>query len=325
MHTSSKTTSATTPTADEEATAAARAGHSPGPRRKSRHGTGRPGRVRVALALGLAVSLGATLGACSSGGDGTGVTIVDAGGTGDGLHGVVPTERFAKPALGLTDTDGRPFDLRTRTQGKITLLFFGYTMCPDVCPTTMADIAAALSEVDRSVRDQVSVVFVSTDPERDTGEVLDRWLKGFDSSFIGVRGPFAKVQSVAESVGVPLEAPEVQADGSVLVTHGSQVIAFGRDNRARVLYLAGTSVADYIADLPVLTAEKTGTTAGADDDAATSTGSPASPTDAQKATSRPTGTTASTPTGTAAATSSPAPAPAAAAAAAARPTPVATG
>ncbi|ONH56931.1 SCO family protein [Frankia sp. CcI49] len=321
MHTSSKTTSATTPTADEEATAAARTGHSPGPRRKSRHGTGRPGRVRVALALGLAVSLGATLGACSSGGDGTGVTIVDAGGTGDGLHGVVPTERFAKPALGLTDTDGRPFDLRTRTQGKITLLFFGYTMCPDVCPTTMADIAAALSEVDRSVRDQVSVVFVSTDPERDTGEVLDRWLKGFDSSFIGVRGPFAKVQSVAESVGVPLEAPEVQADGSVLVTHGSQVIAFGRDNRARVLYLAGTSVADYIADLPVLTAEKTGTTAGADDDAATSTGSPASPTDAQKATSRPTGTTASTPTGTAAATSSPAPAPAAAA----RPTPVATG
>ncbi|MCK9932785.1 SCO family protein [Frankia sp. Mgl5] len=221
--------------------------------------TTRRGRTSSALLIGIIVVVSATLGACSNGGDGTGVTIVDAGGTDGGLHGVVPTERFAKPALNLTDTDGRPFDLRARTQGKITLLFFGYTMCPDVCPTTMADIAAALDEVDRSVRDQVSVVFVSTDPDRDTAPVLDRWLSQFDSTFIGVRGPFKDVQAQAEAIGVPLEAPKVQADGSVLVTHGSQVIAFGRDARARVLYLAGTPVADYIADLPVLTAETLGT------------------------------------------------------------------
>lgn len=221
--------------------------------------TTRRGRTSSALLIGITVAVSATLGACSNGGDGTGVTIVDAGGTDGGLHGVVPTERFAKPALNLTDTDGRPFDLRARTQGKITLLFFGYTMCPDVCPTTMADIAAALDEVDRSVRDQVSVVFVSTDPDRDTAPVLDRWLSQFDSTFIGVRGLFKDVQTQAEAIGVPLEAPKVQADGSVLVTHGSQVIAFGRDARARALYLAGTPVADYIADLPVLTAETLGT------------------------------------------------------------------
>ncbi|WP_018639735.1 SCO family protein [Parafrankia elaeagni] len=262
-HTAGCSRPATAPSEGSAPDQAGHSGHVSGAGRAGR--AGRVGRVGLSrrrgagLAFAAVLALGATLGACSSGGGGAGVTIVDAGdGTNEGLHGVIPTERFAKPALGLTDTEDRPFDLRTRTQGKITLLFFGYTMCPDVCPTTMADLAAALDEVDQSVRDQVSVVFVSTDPERDTAPVLDRWLNQFDESFIGVRGPFEKVKAQAEAIGVALEEPRVQADGSVLVAHGSQVIAFGRDARARVLYLAGTPVADYVADLPVLTAERLG-------------------------------------------------------------------
>jgi protein SCO1/2 len=187
------------------------------------------------------------------------VIVADAGDSGNGgLHGIVPTERMAKPALNLTDVSGAPFDLRARTQGKITLLFFGYTKCPDVCPTTMADLAAALSEAKPDVRAQIAVVFVTTDPDRDTGPVLTRWLRQFDASFIGVRGPFGRIQTEADALGVPLSKPEVQADGSVLVTHGSQVIAFSRDDRVRALYLAGTSVQNYIDDLPKLTAERSG-------------------------------------------------------------------
>lgn len=226
----------------------------PAPRRKHRR---RDMKALVtASTLALALASACVLGACTDPGDGTGVTIVDAGdGTEGGLHGVVPTEPFPKPALDLTDTDGAAFDLRERTQGKITLLFFGYTNCPDVCPTTMADLASALNEVGPEVSDQVSVVFVSTDPERDTGEVLDRWLNQFDETFIGVRGPFERVREEAEALGVTLEEPEMQADGSVLVTHGAEVIAFGRDGRARLIYPAGTRVPDYIADLPILTTE----------------------------------------------------------------------
>ncbi|MCK9900070.1 electron transporter SenC [Parafrankia colletiae] len=262
-HTTGRSRPATTPSegsAPDQTGQTGRSGHVSGPGGPGRAGRiGHPRRRCAGLAFAAVLALGATLGACSNGDGGAGVTIVDVGdGTNEGLHGVIPTERFAKPALGLTDTEDRPFDLRTRTQGKITLLFFGYTMCPDVCPTTMADVAAALDEVDQSVRDQVSVVFVSTDPERDTAPVLDRWLNQFDESFIGVRGPFEKVKAQAEAIGVALEEPRVQADGSVLVAHGSQVIAFGRDARARVLYLAGTPVADYVADLPVLTAERLG-------------------------------------------------------------------
>lgn len=188
------------------------------------------------------------------------VDLGDGNGNG-GLHGTAPGERLAKPVLNLTDTDGHPFDLRARTAGKVTLLFFGYTHCPDVCPTTMADIAAALNEVKPDVRAQVAVVFVSTDPDRDTGAVLSRWLKQFNPAFIGVRGPFEQVRTEAEALGVPLEKPKVQADGSVLVTHGAQVIAFSRDDKIRALYLAGTGVQAYIDDLPTLTAERSGSEA----------------------------------------------------------------
>ncbi|ABD10299.1 uncharacterized protein ThrDRAFT_01727 [Frankia casuarinae] len=234
------------------------AGSPPGQFPPSRSRRRRPALAGT-IATVLVASSMALLTACAGSGTDTGVKIVDVGNGGDGsLHGTVPARRLAKPALNLTDADGRPFDLRTRTQGKITMLFFGYTHCPDVCPTTMADLASALGEVKPDVRDQVTVVFVTTDPDRDTGAVLSRWLKQFNATFIGVRGPFDRIRTEAEALGVPLEKPEVQADGSVLVTHGAQVIVFSRDDRIRALYLAGTSVQEYIDDLPKLTAERSG-------------------------------------------------------------------
>ncbi len=170
---------------------------------------------------------------------------------------------IAKPDLTLTDTSGQAYDFKAATAGKVTLLYFGYTHCPDVCPTTMADLAKALTKLTPEERAAVNVVFVTTDPERDTGPALREWLDAIDPSFVGLTGPFEQIQAAARSVGVAVEPPKVGADGMVTSTHGTQVIAFSPDNVARVLYLAsvglqpdgtpvGVTADDFAHDLPLL-------------------------------------------------------------------------
>lgn len=75
---------------------------------------------------------------------------------------------FDKPELVLTDTTGKPWNLREQTKGKPTLIYFGYTNCPDVCPLTMSNIAVAKKALPKADQDKLQVVFVTTDPERDT-------------------------------------------------------------------------------------------------------------------------------------------------------------
>ncbi|WP_322751101.1 MULTISPECIES: SCO family protein [unclassified Frankia] len=207
-------------------------------------------RRRLLAAVPLTAFVLVTAG-CSAGSE-SAVTIMDDSGASTGLRGTAVPQPIDKPAMNLTDTAGAPFDLRSRTAGKVTLVFFGYTHCPDVCPTTMADIAAALNVVPTAVRAQVATVFVTTDPDRDTGGVLGQWLNQFDPSFMGVRGTLTQVHAQADALGIPLEEPVRQPNGSYTVTHGTQVIAFTKNDKATVLYLAGTQVADYVHDLPVL-------------------------------------------------------------------------
>jgi protein SCO1/2 len=174
----------------------------------------------------------------------------------DGLHGLTPAVPTAKPDLTLTGTDGRPFDLRARTAGVVTLLYFGYTHCPDVCPTTMADLAAALGGLAPGTRAGIRVVFVSTDPAHDTPPVLAGWLHDFDPGFgfYGLTGPFAAVQAAARTLGVAVEPPARRPDGAMTQNHGADVLAFGRDGRLALRYPPGTQITDYLHDLPVLAA-----------------------------------------------------------------------
>src|SRR5207245_5442656 len=90
-----------------------------------------------------------------------------------------------KPRFVLTDTSGALFDFWSRTLGSVTLLFFGYTYCPDQCPMHMANIGGALKTLPSGVADQVKLVFVTTDPLRDTPVELRRWLDNFDRHFVG--------------------------------------------------------------------------------------------------------------------------------------------
>lgn len=162
-------------------------------------------------------------------------------------------KNFEKPDLQLTDTAGRPYDLRQQTSGRSTLLFFGYTSCPDVCPTTMGDIGVAMKKLSAEERQKVNVVFVSTDPQRDTPQVLRSWLDSMGTDFIGLTGDLAKVKTAAKSLGILIEDPVVNSDGTVTSTHGAQVLAFlPSDDKAHVLYLSGTEEKTYEHDLPLL-------------------------------------------------------------------------
>ena len=94
----------------------------------------------------------------------------------------------SKPAIVLTDTSGQTYDLRTETAGKVTLLFFGYTHCPDECPLTMSNTSGAMQLLTAAERAKIRVLFVTVDPKRDTGPVLRSWLDKFDPAFVGLTG-----------------------------------------------------------------------------------------------------------------------------------------
>jgi protein SCO1/2 len=216
----------------------------------------------TAAGLLLATGCGNSGSDSSSSGDGAPVKIISSGPPSK-YRGTELDQPKQKPDLKLTDTSGQAYDLKARTAGRVTLLYFGYTHCPDVCPTTMADLARGLTKISPEDRAKVDVVFVTTDPERDTGPALREWLDAFDAKFVGLTGDFATIQAAAKSVGVAVEPPVVAADGKVTSTHGTQIIAYSPDDLARVVYLAsvgmkpdgtpiGITADDFAHDLPLL-------------------------------------------------------------------------
>src|SRR5579884_2466630 len=102
----------------------------------------------------------------------------------DDYRGGLVTPPLPKPSFILTDTSGRRFDFAAVTKGYVTLLFFGYTYCPDQCPMHMANLSAALKKLPAGTAERVKLVFLTTDPARDTPQVLRRWLDLFDRRFI---------------------------------------------------------------------------------------------------------------------------------------------
>ena len=171
-----------------------------------------------------------------------------------GLHGLVPSPLPRKPRFTLVDTTGRPFSFAGRTRGKLTYLYFGYTHCPDVCPTTMADLAVALHGQPASVRRRIEVVFVTVDPRRDTPRVLRAWLDHFDRSFVGLTGSEQKIRAAEQAAGVPLAPPEKVKGMNYAVQHSALVLPYSPDDAAHVLYAQGFNAADYAHDMQRLLA-----------------------------------------------------------------------
>jgi protein SCO1 len=175
---------------------------------------------------------------------------------GPGYRGGIVSPPLPKPEFTLTDTSGRSFDFRIRTRGYVTLLYFGYTHCPDVCPLQMQVIAQAFKGLSPEVASHVKVVFVSTDPERDTPAVLRVWLDHFDKHFIGLTGSAAAVRAAQIAAHItPATKSAPSPNGSYNVGHSAFILAYTRDDLAHVVYPAGVSKNDLAHDLPYLAKE----------------------------------------------------------------------
>jgi protein SCO1 len=164
----------------------------------------------------------------------------------DRYAGLDLPDPYQRPSFTLTGPDGQPYDFGTETAGAPTLLFFGYTNCPDICPTTMADVAVALRGVDPALAEQVQVVFVTTDPAFDTPEVLAEYLGRFDADlptrFVGLTGDQAAIDRAQLAAGVPL----AEEAGRL---HSSLLLLYGPDDLAHVAFDAGNTSRDIAGDL----------------------------------------------------------------------------
>ena len=147
----------------------------------------------------------------------------------------------------LTDHTGKP---RTMDdfRGKLVVMFFGYTQCPDVCPTTMADMAAVMKELGPAAAD-VQVLFITVDPERDTRELLSHYVPAFDSRFVGLRGDAAATAKVAKEFKVYYAKVPGADAASYTVDHTAGTYVFDKEGHLRLFIRHGQTPALIAHDL----------------------------------------------------------------------------
>jgi protein SCO1/2 len=214
-------------------------------------------RLRPAL-VALFLSAGVALSGCGGSeapeaheGHDTSAAPAEVEGPDDRFAGHDLVEPYRRPSFTLTDTTGAAYDFKASTAGRPTLLFFGYTNCPDVCPTTMANVAVALRRLDPAVVRDLQVIFVTTDPAFDTPAVLGEYLGRFDADlptrFIGLTGDQAAIDQAQLATGVPLAEDRGRLHSSLLLLYGS-------DDEAHVAFDSGNTPRDIAADLGVVAA-----------------------------------------------------------------------
>lgn len=199
------------------------------------------GRTRRALAAVL-LPAALLLNACGGGDDAP-------------LTGAVLDEPYVVPTTPLTDTDGASYSLAGDTDKRLTLVFFGYTHCPDVCQVVLSTLASAMTRLDKADHEQVDVVFVTTDPERDTGKVLRNYLDRFDPTFIGLTGPIGSIIDVGKGMAVAVEQGHQLPSGGYDVTHGTSVLAIDGGDEVPILWTQGTSATQFASDVHQLLEE----------------------------------------------------------------------
>jgi len=155
--------------------------------------------------------------------------------------------------LALTAHDGKPRTLAD-FRGKLVVLFFGYTHCPDVCPTTLADIAGVMKQLGPDAA-RVQVLFVTVDPERDTPEVLSQYVPAFDASFLGLSGDDAATQRAAKEFRIFYEKRPGGAPGAYTVDHSAQSYVLDGRGRMRLFVKQERIPQDLAEDLRTLLKE----------------------------------------------------------------------
>jgi protein SCO1/2 len=160
-------------------------------------------------------------------------------------------EPYPKAAeIELTGSNGEMFHL-SEQKGKIVLLFFGYTSCPDVCPTTLAELNQVMNKLGDKTQ-QVQVVFVSVDPERDTPEKIQEYVEHFNQNFIGLSGSPADLQVIWDNYGVFREKVESESALGYIVNHTARTYLVDADGNLRLSYGFQTPVEDMVHDVEIL-------------------------------------------------------------------------
>jgi len=154
----------------------------------------------------------------------------------------------------LSRSDGSRFQLSEKS-GDIVLLFFGYTSCPDVCPTTLAELNQALGSLKSDDAKRVQVVFVTVDPERDTPERAQEYVNHFNSTFIGLSGSEDELSTVWQSYGVFREIVEGTSAAGYLVNHTARVTLIDGNGNLRVSFGFDMPVEDIVHDLKLILKE----------------------------------------------------------------------
>ncbi len=193
----------------------------------------------------LAVLVSLLLVGCGSTDNGPAVTGVSSSDD-DGYRGIKLDQPYVVPDIALTDTDGKPLDLAT--QDKRTLVFFGYTNCPDICQVVMSSIASGVAKLPKGDQQQVQVLFVTTDPARDTGKVLRTYLDRFNPTFRGATGSLADIQALGKPMGVDVMKGQKLPSGGYEVNHTTNVISV-HDGKGDLVWTASTSPSDIAVDL----------------------------------------------------------------------------
>ncbi len=196
--------------------------------------------VRLAVALAAVVLVAG----CASGS--TDTTTSANGET--GWHGTGVSKGYPMPDLQFTDTEGQQVTPAEVARTPVTLVFFGYTHCPDICNVVLANFASALRGATPAVRKDVRMLFVTTDPARDTPDVVRDYLDRFDPTYEGLVAPVGTVEKAAQALYISYEKPDGSQGGNYMVSHGTYTTAF-LHGAARVVWSADTPVADLRADL----------------------------------------------------------------------------
>jgi len=179
------------------------------------------------------------------------VSLLLTGCGGPSFQGEIQNQTEPAPDFTLTDQHGHPFRLSDQ-KGKVVLLYFGYTYCPDVCPTTMGDFKRIHKKLGEKA-DQVEFVFVTTDPDRDKPERLKKYLEIFNPDFVGLVGTQEELGAVYEGFDVYVEKVEVEDSAAdYLVSHTATVFLIDPEGRWRLLYDYGTSPDDIVGDVEQL-------------------------------------------------------------------------
>lgn len=161
------------------------------------------------------------------------------------LTGLSYAEKFS-----LTDQTGKPVTLESY-KGKVTVVFFGYTQCPDVCPTTMAEMASVMQQLGPQA-DQVQVLFITLDPARDTKELLAQYAPSFDKRFTGLYGTPEQTREVAKEFKIIFQKVEGKTPDSYTIDHTAGSYVFDKNGKIRLFLRHGQGPAGIVHDLKLL-------------------------------------------------------------------------